>query len=407
MAITPEATANPTDGFLAATQMHDVEITIAPTEIEALIASYLSDGSKDWGRADITINGTLIEGAGLRLKGNSSLRGITANSAPEGLPWKVRLDKYTDGTNYGGMTTFIVRSNSMQSALNEALALDLLAEAGLPASRAAYLSLRVNGSAPTLRLSVESLDDQWVAANFNTSGVLYKADAQGDYSYRGTEASAYDDVFDVAAGAKDLTPLTTFLQFINESSDVDFAAGISSHLDTDAFARYLGLEALIANSDDIDGRGNNSYLWWDERSTQMSVVAWDHNAAFKARPQDRGGAPTDLNPTSDGAQNQQSAGDMPPERGQPGPSDNMTPRGGAAPGGVAQQNVLVTRFNTLAGGAAATKAAKAALTSELLDSGKASAALAAWVELLTGQANELLDSVVVQNEADEIRAYLT
>ena len=78
----------------------------------------------------------------------------------------------------------------------------------------------------------------------------------------------------------DLTPLVEFLQFVDESSDADFASGLADRLDVPSFATYLALEDLMDNYDAIDGPGNNSYLWWDRESARMTVVGWDHNLTF-------------------------------------------------------------------------------------------------------------------------------
>ena len=40
---------------------------------------------------------------------------------------------------------------------------------------------------------------------------------------------------------------------------------------------------LLDNFDDIDGPGNNSYLWYDAASGQFTVVPWDMNLAFGGR----------------------------------------------------------------------------------------------------------------------------
>ncbi|WP_416954838.1 hypothetical protein ACNKF0_21735 [Nocardioides sp. T5] len=45
------------------------------------------------------------------------------------LPWLVRLDKLIDGSSISGWSEFIVRSDSSETALKEAVALELLAEA--------------------------------------------------------------------------------------------------------------------------------------------------------------------------------------------------------------------------------------------------------------------------------------
>ena len=67
-----------------------------------MLSTFREDGEKEYIRADITIDGTLIEDVGLRLKGNSTLQSLSNNSMgggggggmtqlsednPEELPW--------------------------------------------------------------------------------------------------------------------------------------------------------------------------------------------------------------------------------------------------------------------------------------------------------------------------------
>ena len=70
-----------------------------------------------------------------------------------------------------------------------------------------------------------------------------------------------------------------FLDFINNSDDATFETELGRWLDIESFATYLAVQELIGNSDDIDGPGNNSYLYYDSESGQFTVVAWDHNLA--------------------------------------------------------------------------------------------------------------------------------
>lgn len=43
---------------------------------------------------------------------------------------------------------------------------------------------------------------------------------------------------------------------------------------------YLAMMELIDNFDDIDGSGNNTYLWYDAATRQFTIVPWDMNRAF-------------------------------------------------------------------------------------------------------------------------------
>lgn len=408
-------------GVWDASHLHEIGVEVDPDAVAEMIDTYQDSGDKEWLEATVTIDGETYERAGIRLKGNSSLRGVSDDSDPADLPWLLRLDKFVDGQSADGWTSFVVRSNSSETALNEAVALDLLAEAGLASEHAVSTSFSVNGSDARLRLVVQDLDEEWEAKNFSTPGLLYKSEAGGDWSWRGDDPDAYTDVFDQETGDDDLTPLIDLLDFLNNSSDADFEAELPSHLDVQAFARYLAFEELVDNFDDIDGPGNNSYLRYDATSGGFTVVAWDHNLAFGGSP--GGGGPGGGFPggqggpgggqTGDGDRPAGMPTDMPTDlpTDMPSPPDGVRPEGGGMRGGPGGgpgggSNVLVERFTAVEEWAALVEQAKTDLTDELVDSGVAEQLLAARVAVLTDQAGDLVDASTVQDEADAIRESL-
>ncbi|MDR7253176.1 spore coat protein CotH [Nocardioides sp. BE266] len=382
------------DGVWDADTVHDISIEVDDDAVAAMVDTYQESGEKEWVEATVTIDGETYLKAGLRLKGNSSLRGVTDDAEPTDLPWLIRLDKYVDGQAIDGSSELIVRSNSSETALNEAVALDLLAKAGLASEHAVASSFSINGADARLRLVVQNLDEDWEAENFAGDGLLYKADAGGDWSYRGDDPDSYTDVFDQETGDDDLAPLIDFLDFLNNSSDEDFAAELPDRLDVASFARYLAFEELVDNFDDIDGPGNNSFLRYDAETGGFTVVAWDHNLAFGGRG---GGAGGFSGGGGDGERPEGMPTDMPegarPEGGGPG--------GGGGMGG--RSNVLVERFTAVDEWADLVEQAKADLTAELYDSGYAEEVLGRWSTVLTEQAGDLVDADTVQQEADAIR----
>ena len=411
-----------TDGYLDPDSLHSVEITVDQSAYQEMITAYTSNQTKNWIEATVTVDGVAHEKAGLKLKGNSSLQGISADSEPQKLPWLVRFDKFVDGANHDGMTRMVIRAGSSTSALNEAVALDLLAKTGLASEKAAHISLSVNGSDPVLRLTCQDLDESWVEQNFDVAGLLYKAESTGDYTYRGTDESAYKDVFDQETGKANLTPLIEFLQFINESSDADFQSGLAQRVDVDKMVTYLAFEDVIDNFDDITGPGNNSFLWWAEQANQMTVVAWDHNCAFGLKPgagqQGQGGG----QPPGGGGQGQPPGGGQQPGGGQPpgdggAPSNGQAPTGqppggagGQQPGGGGSQtkaNALVDRFNSLMDGETKVSAERDRLKQELYTSGVAQTILDARAKVLTDQAGSLIEQSAVEADKQTIAAYFT
>ena len=414
------------EGVFDASVVHEIEVAFDETAYDAMIEIYSTSGEKEWIEATVTIDGVTLEQVGLRLKGNSSLRGLGTDSGPGGaavsaddpasLPWLIRFDKYVDGQSYDGLYDLVVRSNNTETSLNEAVALDLLELAGLASQDAIAVGFSVNGSEPTLRLVIEHPDDVWLEDNFEDEGALYKAESTGDYSYRGDDPDAYDEVFDQEAGKdnEDLTPLIEFLEFINNSDDATFNAELTEHLDIESFAAYLAMQNLIDNFDDINGPGNNSYLYYDSETEVFTVVAWDHNLAFGVQNNDglgRGGAPDGQAIGGDAAG--VAPGGAAPGRAAPGgiASDQDavgTGPGGAAPGGGpgvggVQPNVLVDRFLANPDFAGLYDQALIDLDAALYESGTADDVLATWVSVLS--TSDLDDADTIALEAASIADY--
>lgn len=377
-------------GFWDQSVVHSLSISYEQDDYDALIAAYIDTGEKEWIEATVVIDGATFENVGLKLKGNSSLKGLSADADaelssenPEDLPWIIDLDKFVDGQEYEGSVEFVIRGNSSETSLNEAVALDLLEASGLAAEQAVATRVKVN-DAEALRLVVENPDDSWAERALTGSTALYKAETGGDYSYRGDDPESYTDVFDQEAGEDDLTPLIDFLQFVNESDDATFEAELGQHLDVTSFATYLAFQELVDNFDDIDGPGNNSYLSYDASTGLMTVVSWDLNLAFGASP---GG----------GGQGQ--------GRGQ-GQAQGQA-QGGGAGGREGGSNVLSERFLANATFAALYQSELDRLTQELYTSGLAQNALDSWTQTLDDGASDLVSSDVVSSEASSVAQYFS
>ncbi|MBN1630488.1 MAG: CotH kinase family protein [Thermoleophilia bacterium] len=436
-AAAPETTTQPVDtsgaDLFDTSVVHQITVSFAQEDYDALIQAYQDTGNKEWIKATVTIDGETYENVGMRLKGNSSIMGLRRGAGgmndaggangmgagpmsgdasfddPESLPWLIDLDKNVDNQNHDGFVELVVRSNTSETALNEAVSLGLLHEAGLASERAVYSSFSVNGGETALRLVIENPDDMWMADNFSITGALYKAESTGDYSYRGDDPDSYDEVFDQEAGKTnaDLMPLIEFLDFINNADDATFNADLPDRLDIDAFATYLAMEGLLSNFDDIDGAGNNSYLYYDTKAEKFTVVAWDHNLAFGGmgngipqgmqRPEGMEVPDGATIPRGDqGQAGGQQQADPPGQAGGQGKFRGLDGFGGA------KSNILVTRFKANPEWQQLYEDRLAELRTELYESGKAAEILAAWGAVLKTQAADLVDAATVDQEAASI-----
>lgn len=310
---------------------HSIEITFDQSEYEDMMATFQDEGEKEYIKADMTIDGTLIEDVGLRLKGNSTLMSLRGDSGmpggggadapqmpdgqggdrqarqgdaeqaddrqgggmgmvqlsednPEELPWLVSFDEYEDGRAYQGHTEIALRpaASGSDTALNEALALSLTAESGQATQDYSFTSVSVNGGDSAARLVLDAPDAQW--ADDYGNGVLYKGRAGGSFDYLGEDPTDYEDAFKQinAEGSYDLQPVMNLLDFVNNSDDEEFAEELDEHVDVEAFATYLATQEILSNGDAMDGPGNNYYLWYDTEEDKFTVLSWDLNLSLSS-----------------------------------------------------------------------------------------------------------------------------
>ncbi|WP_229400668.1 CotH kinase family protein [Micromonospora okii] len=266
--------------------------------------------------------------------GGMTRAGLKAEE-PETLPWLISFDEFVDGRRYQGHREVAVRVSGMgggSTVLNEALSLSLLADVGEAAQRYAYSSFTVNDRPTTARLLVEHPDEHF-ADRMDGSGVLYKSLATGSFTDQGDDQTAYQDDFKqiTMRGSQDLQPVINLIRWVDSASDEEFDAGLAERVDVESFARYVAMQNLLLNFDDMAGPGKNYYLWYDLGTKKFSVLAWDHNLTFSGSatqgPHDSGGFGGPGGGTRPGGA--QLPEGMQPPAGVPLP-DGVQPPGGAA-----------------------------------------------------------------------------
>ena len=308
---------------------HSIKLTFHDLNYQSMLDTYYAEGEKEYVEADLTIDGTVISSVGIRLKGNSTLGGLTRNGKaregglrpgggqgrpggdaaraprpegaangpgggfaraslkaeePETLPWLIRFDEFVEGRRYQGHREIAVRVAGMgggSTVLNEALSLNLLAAAGEVTQRYAYSSFTVNDRPTTARLVVEHPDEHF-ADDMEGSGVLYKSLATGRFTDQGDDPTDYADDFKqiTKKGSQDLQPVIDLVKWVNNSSDAEFDRHLGDHVDVASFARYTAAQNLLLNFDDMAGPGRNYYLWYDLGTRKFTVIGWDYNLTF-------------------------------------------------------------------------------------------------------------------------------
>jgi spore coat protein CotH len=391
--------------------VHEIEFTFDPADYTRMIATYQSQGIKDFIEATVRLDGTTIHSVGIRLKGNSTLgslrrAGPTGGNAgrggpgggagpggvalsvdkPESMPWLISFDEFIDGQRYEGFEQLALRPAS-GAGLAEALALGLVGAAGEPTQRSTYASLTVNGGAAALRLVVEIPDSEYADDNFTGDGVLYKALSTGRFTYLGDDPLSYTNAFKQITNKKqqDLKPLIELLKWVSQASDEEFAADLADHVDIESFAAYVAIQDLLANGDDMAGPGSNYYLWYDLETAKFTVLSWDLNLAFGGLG--RGGGNVNVAPGG--------VGNVPPPGGV-----IVGPGGGGGGFGGRGGNALKSKFVAAPAFAAVRERARVEVKQAIYRSGAATTEIARLKALVASSG--LISASTIDNEASAL-----
>ena len=258
-----------------------IEIQMAPADwrevrlshrdgSDEMLSQLSNDDAYKYKPAEITIDGVRVARVGVRKKG---LLGSVVSTRPA---LKVKFDEYVDGQTYSGLDGLTLNNNNQDEAMVQTfLAYDLFARAGVPASRANFAHVRVNGEDLGVYTHVEAIGRAFLRRVFGSSnGVLYESYA-GDFSndrfFRIVEKGGEKD--------QDRTRLAALRDALAVTGPVS-PARISELVDLDSFLRMWAMESLMGHWDSYSGNRNNYYLYVDPATKRIHFIPWGPDAIF-------------------------------------------------------------------------------------------------------------------------------
>ncbi len=283
------------DNIFQTDQIITIELNFSqPGYWDSLVLNY---ETQTYMQADLVLTdltGTYtFNDVGVRLKGNSSYSHPNDKKS-----FKIDFNKYVSGQNYDGLKKLNF-SNGFKdpSCMREKIFFDVCRDAGVPAPRANFANVYFNGVLKGFFTVIEQIDDQFLDwAILDDDGNLLKAgdnfggggpgggggDSEADLNYYGTAQSLYEARYELKTN-EDLNDWSDFIDlidFINNSSDVDFETDLESHLDVYNFIRSAALDNLFSNLDSYTGSARNFYLYHNLTSNQWEWIKWDGNESF-------------------------------------------------------------------------------------------------------------------------------
>ena len=230
------------------------------------------------------IAGDTLEPVGFRLRGNTS-RYAQKKS------FKVDINEYVKGQKLYGLEKLNINGEHNDPAVMRArLSWHLFNQYEVPSARATYAAMYINDEYKGLYVIVEHYDEEFIESRFgNNDGNLYKCLYPADLTYLGPDQAAYKKMRNSRERAYDLetneegddySDLVAFIDFLNNTGNPDFAAGIEERFNVRTFLKYLALNTLMGSWDDYWYLKNNYYVYHNAASDKYEFIPYDYDNSF-------------------------------------------------------------------------------------------------------------------------------
>jgi uncharacterized protein (TIGR03437 family) len=286
------------------TVLHEVRITMLPSDWQGIQAHYLDD--------------TLFPVTTFTWKGGGNLTASVSNlmmhnrghgsRSPIKPGLHISFDNPTKTQTFLGLTTLELKPNTQDpSLIHESVTMQLFSRMGVPAPREVHSTVYVNDQYIGVYNLVEYIDGDFTQRVWGeNNGYLYNY-VPGDWAgipgggyhfeYLGSNLDLYSSgtvstPFSPSnhSNAPDTVTLEGMICRINgasncpsQSSDADFVAAMSPYLDLKGWLKHVAVETYVADFDCILGDvfGMNNFQMYRFQNQQLSIfIAWDKDNAF-------------------------------------------------------------------------------------------------------------------------------
>jgi spore coat protein H len=194
----------------------------------------------------------------VRVKGFSSFQPIDQRPS-----LTLHFDKQIPNQTFHGLTKVSLNNSAQDpTRLNEALARDVFAAAGVPVPRATFANVTLNGRSLGLYVVTEGFDTRFLRRFFaRTNGTLYEGATLADIT-TGLEAGAKRNPRSDDAVAE-------LIRAAEERDQQQRYRALARILDLDRFLSMVAVETMLSHSDSYSLNRNNYRLYHDPESGKI------------------------------------------------------------------------------------------------------------------------------------------
>jgi spore coat protein CotH len=240
----------------------DLYLAFPPGEFEKLLATNPLAGDARWVRCSVTFEGETFPDAACRRKGDPAAWPIEGKPA-----MLVRFNLVNKQARFRGLRRLNLEYfDGAAAPIRDRLAMWLMREAGLDASRANSVRVFKDGSYYGLYQNIEALDKELLEDHF---GPL----ATGDLWEGGEELKTNEDHPNPARlyELQDLVEVEPL-----EGDHTAFYQRLDALIDVPQFLRLMAAETTLI-SDDNFSNGSSNFYYYDHPERGFMVLPWDYD----------------------------------------------------------------------------------------------------------------------------------
>ncbi|MBN2728866.1 MAG: CotH kinase family protein [Bacteroidales bacterium] len=269
-------------GFYDPATVSNINIHFYDSNWDHILDSLMSVDSDDRILADLTINGVTYDSCGVRYKGNSSYSSSQVKN-----PLNIKLNYLKDQDYEGYYTLKFSNVFKDPSFVREVLAYEI-ANKYMPASKAGYANIYVDGVKIGLYTNVQAVNDIFTSEHYYSEDRPFFEGTDSDgpppmgcfsgppvaWSYMGTDTTnCYSVFYDSKSGDHYQYILNLMDTFNNYSSQMEYIYNVDRHLWSMAYdIAFVNLDAPISMT-------HNFYVYYD-LANRFNYIKWDMNECF-------------------------------------------------------------------------------------------------------------------------------
>jgi spore coat protein CotH len=286
--VLPAQAPDPTDAFFNDGVVHEIRLAVNTRDWQSL-KDHFQENTYYPADLNWVDGGQVVRYIGIRSRGNGSRR-------PQKPSLRLDMNRYTDGQQFLGLKSFILRNNSQDPTnLRERVSMLFFRRLGIAAMREAHAKLYVNNEYAGLYTIVEAPDKDFLGRNFtDKEGWLYNYSFDDEAVLAGAQPFIFQNLgSDPAAYCPDpFKPEThetdpqceyivRFVQAVNDTGAA-WQQRMAEFLDVPKFIRRLAVENFLAEQDGLTGDygPNNFYFYRFTGTSLFTFIPWDKSNTF-------------------------------------------------------------------------------------------------------------------------------